>query len=108
MGSSSCLYTLELLHVLRHGHFGRQPLHARGTEEPYNAIGLLQDVCRVLGRGDRPSVAASCMACTRSPDSPRLSAVLAPMVPEIVRPMCGTSTSAPASAILRASPSSNT
>src|SRR5215212_9931083 len=57
MGSSSCLYTLELLHVLRHGHFGRQPLHARGTEKPYDAIGLLQDVCRVLGRGDWPSVA---------------------------------------------------
>src|SRR5919198_864262 len=49
------------------------------------------------------SRAASPSACTRSTASSSVTPVWAPIAPPVVSPMCGTSTSAPASAIIRAS-----
>ena len=52
--------------------------------------------------------AASASACTRFAASASVSAVFAPMVPFVVSPMCGISTSAPAAAIASASSSVKT
>lgn len=53
---SSCWYLFELLHVLRHGDFGWQPLHARSPKEPHYATRPLQHVGRVVGAGDWTAV----------------------------------------------------
>ena len=52
--------------------------------------------------------AASCIAWIAARASSSVIAVAAPIVPPVVRPMCGTSTSAPASAIAVASLGSKT
>ena len=54
------------------------------------------------------SRAASPQACTRATASSSEMPEREPMVPPVVRPMCGTRTSAPACAIARASSSSKT
>ena len=48
---------LEAAHVLGHRDLGRQALHARGAEEPDDALGALQHVPGVLGLGQRAAVA---------------------------------------------------
>ena len=48
---------LESLHVLGHGHLGRQPLHARGAVEAGDALRAVEHVLGVLGLGDRAAVA---------------------------------------------------
>ena len=51
------LMPLNFLRGLSQGDFGGQALHARGAVEAVAAAAVLQDVLRVLGRGDRPAVA---------------------------------------------------
>ena len=103
---------LEAPHVLGHRDLGRQPLHARGAEEADDArrcararsaassgsaigppwqrhedVGVDRAAPRRASPGRaRPPRRASCAVARRS-------------CPPVVRPMCGTSTSAPASAI---------
>ena len=79
---------LEPAHVLGEGDLGRQALHAGGAEEP-------DDAQYVLDR-------------TRATQSSSVRAVRAPMLPLVVSPMCGTSTSAPARVIASADATSNT
>jgi two-component system, chemotaxis family, response regulator WspF len=98
---------LELLHAAGDGHLGRQALDAAGAEEADDAlrvastnrtssgseIGPPWQSTRMSGFTRR---AASASACTRFAASASVSAVLAPMLPLVVSPMCGMSTSAPA------------
>src|SRR5215208_466357 len=48
---------LEAAHVLGHRDLGRQALHRRGAEEADDAVGVREDVCGVVGLGNRASVA---------------------------------------------------
>src|SRR4051794_35271078 len=48
---------LEPAHVLGERHLGREPLHARGTEEADDADRARQDVLRVVRFGDGAAVA---------------------------------------------------
>ena len=70
-----------------------------------SAIGPPWHSTRMPGR--TPS-AASRIACTRPTHSSSVSAVRAPIVPDVVSPMCGTRTSAPARAIAAACSASKT